>query len=125
MRYIAFLLLLCSATINLKSQDTYIINYIEIYENNEVSYGDSRIYGGDRIIIDKKNNRITLALASEKQEIFRILKSKPIDDEILYSCETKTENGLIEVDVFYDEFYKYFKFIRKGESGNFVKYYFR
>lgn len=107
-----------------KSQVTYQLNYLEVYENNKIiSKGE---IDNDKLVINEIEKRISIIPQGEyKTQIFKIVSKAKHEDEITYSCEMMNPNGLVQVELVLNTFYKFLKCTGEGDIGNYIKYYFK
>jgi len=116
----AFLVLL---GIELNAQTSYQLSYMEVYKNNKIiSKGALDV---DELVIDENGKKISIIPPEYKPQIFKIIKKTTQDDEIIYHCEMINPNGIIQINLILNKFYKYLKCIGEGESGDYIKYYFK
>jgi len=103
---------------------TYQLSFMEVYRNNQIiSKGALDV---DKLVIDENVKKISIIPSPDfKTQIFKIIRRTTQDDEVIYYCEMINPNGVVQITLILDKFYKFLVCIGEGESGNYVKYYFK
>jgi hypothetical protein len=126
MTKLTYIIILCffSISINMNSQTTYQLNFMEVYRNNQII--SKGAIDEDKLIIDENGKKISIVpVSGYKTQIFRILNKTSQDDDTNYFCEMRNPQGTVQLNLFLNKFYKYLKCVDLRDPSSYVKYYFK